>query len=460
MNSSDSGNHSAGDQNPESITGGIDDGHPTASTKQPRQIKATVRHALPLMRSWIAYATLPLAGLLTAPITARVLGPVGRGQLAGILQPITLAGAVAALGIPSAVTYFVGRGYESKAVRANATKISTIMTVSVALVLFFYSAKVSHQLTIPRFAILLIWCAFLPSAIISIRRSFLQGKRQFSRIDLERTLISTFRVAMIILLWLVGVKYVGAYAVAYMVAGLTASAVLWLPFKKAGDLPHDAKTQKLKRWELLRFALFSSFGTIATAMNSRLDQALMPAVVPAVELGFYSVAVTVAEVPNIITSVSGRNLLAEASARFSRRHILRNWVLGALGLCAVCGGMLIVMPHILPIVFGKDFAPAIVLVKVLLIASMIQYAADTSSAYLAGSGAPEFGSVGPAVGALSTAALFAIYWHHMTAVTAAWISVATQSATAIVGFVLIGVLTMRTPKKNSEGLGAGDTGVA
>jgi O-antigen/teichoic acid export membrane protein len=400
----------------------------------------------PLIWSWVAYATLPLAGLLTGPIIARALGPEGRGQLAGILQPMTLAGAIAALGVPSAVTYFVGRGHDSRRVRNQAIQISTMMTVVVAAVLLFYSRKVAESIGVSRGVILLLWTAFVPSAYVSIRRSLLQGQRLYSRIDLERTLISVFRAGSILLLFIVGSRSVAAYSAAFMIAGLAASGALLVPSTKGG-MQSNEKVGVLKRSDLLRFALFSSFGTIATAMNSRLDQAIMPAAVPAVELGLYSVAVTVSEVALIITAVIARNILAETSARAPKRRIMRFVLLGAVGQLLLCGTMLLAIPYLLPLVFGSGFAPAVLLVKILLLATLIGYGADCFSAFLAGSGNPEYASVGPAMGAISTAVLFWIFWHHMSAAAASWISVAAQGATFSTGAVLIAVLASRARNK-------------
>lgn len=424
-------------------------------TSPPTRTKRGVRNALPLLRSWLAYATLPLAGLITAPITARALGPVGRGQLAGILQPMTLAGAVAALGVPSAVTYFVGRGHDSAQVRRHAAVVSSIMTVAVAIALLFYSSKVSISLSVPRSMILLVWTAFLPSAFISIRRSFVQGKRLYSKIDLERTLISVLRTGSILLLWLIGVRGVAAYTTVFMLGGLLASGVLWAPSTRSGAAS-DAQVKDLKRTQLLRFALFSSFGTIATAMNSRLDQAIMPAAVTALDLGFYSVAVTVAEVTMIITNVISRNVLAEASARAPKRQLARLLILGGGAQVLACGAMLLAIPYLLPLVFGHSFAPAIPMVRILLLATVAAYGADCTSALLSGTGHPEFAAVGPAVGAGSTAVLFWVYWHQMTSVKAAWISVAAQGATFLSGSLFIGFLAVRArgrKRTNDESLG-------
>lgn len=399
-------------------------------------MKHHLRHLLPLARSWTAYAALPAAGLLTAPLLALALGPIGRGQLTGMLQPMVLAAAVAALGVPSAVTYFIGKGVDPKRVSKIAIRISIVVTVIVFTGLLLYSETVSLQLGIDRTEILCIWLALLPSAFVGIRRARLQGLRRYRQLDLERALGAIFRIAAIILLYVAGVSDVVVYAAAYMAAGLAASAVLRLPpseFKNEASIDRS----KLQGAELLRYALLASLGTIAATMSSRLDQAIMPVIVPPAELGFFAVAVAVAEIPMIITMVAVRNVMTEASRDFAWRTILRSVLIGAAGQLVLIGALLAATPYIFPIVFGGDFGPAMKLVPVLLVGAFLTYWTAVASSFLAGKGRPGLASLGPAAGAASTAVLFWIQWHRMSAVVAAWISVASQSASCATGAMLI-----------------------
>ncbi|WP_321382459.1 oligosaccharide flippase family protein [Rhizobium sp.] len=397
-----------------------------------------IRDALPLMRSLIAYAAMPAAGLITAPILAHALGATGRGQLAGILQPMTLAASLAALGVPSAVTYFIGRQYPADKVIRLAVIISLIMTFFVGVALFFYSAKIAEQLNTNRGLMLMIWAAFLPSALISIRRGHIQGLRRYGALDLERMLASGFRVGAIVLLWIIGVKSVIAFAAIYMIAGLGASAVLRLP-RGADALMRQSSGigQGFTGRSFLSYAMLSAFGTIAAAMSARLDQAIMPAIVAANDLGYYSVAVTVAEVPAIITTVLTRNVLAEVAGGIHRGAVIRSILLGGLAQVALTIAIILALPSVVPIVFGSDFAPAVELIRILLLGTFIGYWANIVATYLGGLGMPGYNSLGQAAAALTTILLFWAAWHSMDAVTAAWISVWSQAAALATAIVLV-----------------------
>lgn len=411
-------------------------------------VKRYVRDALPLMRSLIAYAAMPAAGIITAPILAHALGATGRGQLAGILQPMTLAASLAALGVPSAVTYFIGRQQPADRVIRLAVKIALIMTLLVGTGLFFYSAKVAEQLGTNRVFMLVIWAAFLPSALIAIRRGHIQGLRRYSALDLERVLASGLRVAAIVALWIIGINSVMAFAATYMVTGLGASLVLRLP--RGANTPaargnrSSTASEEFTGRSFLSYATLSAFGTIAAAMSARLDQAIMPAIVTANDLGYYSVAVTVAEVPGIITAVLTRNVLADVAGGVRRQAVIRSILLGGLAQVALTAALLLVLPHLVPIVFGDDFLPAVELMRILLLATFIGYWATVAATYLGGLGMPGYNSLGQAAAAVTTIILFWFAWHGMDAVTAAWISVWSQAASlATAGLLVVRLRALR-----------------
>lgn len=393
-----------------------------------------------LLRSWIAYGALPLVAIITAPILARALGPVGRGQLAGMLQPLTLASAIASLGVPAAVTYFVGRGYSTMWVVKRAIVMVSITTLVVGVALFFYSPHVAGSLNLSHLALLGVWAAFIPSAFIAVQRSKIQGLRNYLPIDQERLISSALRVGMIVSLWTLEVKSVFLYAAAYMISGLLASTILYLGDK--GE--HRASTAKPEEnWSIERYAVFASFGTIAMAMSARLDQAILPSIVRPAELGYFSVAVAIAEVANIITMVIARNLMAEVSSGVAGERALRLILVGGAAhlLLDIC--LIIALPWALPAVFGEEFRHSTHLVFILLISNFLAYWASCGSTYLSARGQPGKSSFGPAAGALATALSFAFFWASMSSTKAAWISVLSQSITLLTLVPLCWLATKR-----------------
>jgi O-antigen/teichoic acid export membrane protein len=416
----------------------------------PGMIRGHIASAMALTRSWIAYAALPAVGIITAPMLARALGPNGRGQLAGILQPMTLAAAVAALGVPSAVTFFIGRKVSPALVIKCAAAISALTTTVVAFGLLFYAKPVAQQVHVNRLFMLIVWLAFLPSSFLAIRRAHIQGLRAYRSLDVERFLGSFLRVLFIAVLWIVGSRNVVLYAASYMAAGLLSAFALRLP--KVETMPHAEERAMMPTRQFASYALLASFGTIANAMNARLDQAIMPAVVTATELGLYSVAVAIAEISSIITTVAVRNILAEVSSGVGLRLVVRSLALGGVAQTALIVALLVLLPYLIPVVFGGSFAPALGLVRVLLGAAFVGYWASSASTFLAGLGRPGLASVGPASGAVCTALMFWIMWHSMSAASAAWISVYSQLAALCAPIFILVILGLKRGKAEASTL--------
>ncbi len=187
-----------------------------------------IRDALPLMRSLVAYAAMPAAGIITAPILAHALGATGRGQLAGISSADDLGIRCGSAWCALCRDLFHLPSNPADKVLRWAVIIALIMTVIVGTGVFFYSTPIAAQLDTNRILILMIWSAFLPSAFIAIRRGHIQGLRRYGLLDLERMLRPP---SVSVPLSSLGYRreIVIAFAAVYMIAGQSASAMLRLP---------------------------------------------------------------------------------------------------------------------------------------------------------------------------------------------------------------------------------------
>ena len=74
---------------------------------------ATISEAPPFRRAVLLVTVssflVPAAGLLTQPILARALGAGGRGELTAAMAPSALALAIATLGLPEALTFYLAK---------------------------------------------------------------------------------------------------------------------------------------------------------------------------------------------------------------------------------------------------------------------------------------------------------------------------------------------------------------
>jgi O-antigen/teichoic acid export membrane protein len=409
--------------------------------------KARGRSWWHLFRGFSAYALLPLVGLITAPLLARVLGPSGRGQLASVLQPLTVADAVLLAGVPTAVTYFIGRGHKFHDIRRSVITITSCTIVLIASIMFVYSAPIAEVTGINRSFILIMWLSSFLGLVIALRRAVLQGRGALGRLDAERALFAVLRLLCIVALVIWGVSTVEPYILAYLIPGLIAALIL------LGPISRNTPTNKFSAANISKpapriiytYVVFAGTGHIANTLNSRLDQAVLPLSLTTSDLGMYSVAVTLAEVPLILSTVTTRNLLSEASKGVPARSLFNTALIGNSMVALTSGMLWAVAPWATHFLFGEAFRPASDVAQALLVGVLFASITASIGAVFAGTGHAGRSAIAPVLGVLFLVAGLIIFSQNMTAYKAAIIVMSARIACSAVALVVL-YLTTRSPK--------------
>lgn len=405
-----------------------------------------------LVRSWTAYALGPVVGLATAPILARALGPEGRGLLAAVLQPMTVADAVAAAGVPAAAAYFTARTLKPRQVQRAAIVVVVAPLLAAVLALIVYAVHLDAADVVPLSVTLAPWVVMVSAgALFGVRRAVWQGVGVYARLDCERAAGALLRLMAVVVLALYGAMTFGPYVVAYLLAGAAGWAFLLGRVedirRDRGD-PEDLTAGGVTPREIAKFAAGAAGGAVAIALNNRLDQAVLPALVDLEVLGLYSVAVTIAEIPVVLSAVVSRNLLRDSAAEGWSPGVRKTWLLGGIAVVAISVSEWLLTPLIVQVGFGPDFTGAAVAVRILLIATVLGCFGVFGVATLTGLGRPYLASAGPLISAAATIVVYALLAERMTLVTASWISVMTQATFA--GFCLLAVLASRRSSRHDR----------
>jgi O-antigen/teichoic acid export membrane protein len=178
----------------------------------------------------------------------------------------------------------------------------------------------------------------------------------------------------------------------------------------------------------LSFGSRASVGVIATMANQRLDQLLMIPLVPARQLGLYSVAVTIASLSAVLASQIVTVVLPRISA--GEGHLLAQatryvvYVTLATGALVSLATWLLLVP-----LFGADFAEARPLVYVLVIGGVSLAGLSTLSQGLPAVGRPGAPSIGELISLAITVPGLIVFLPTMGAMGAALVSVAAYTTT-------------------------------
>jgi O-antigen/teichoic acid export membrane protein len=405
-----------------------------------RNIKALFQSSS--ARSIFSYGLGPLLGLITGPILAITLKPAGRGQFASVMEPITIAAAFATFGVPTAVSFFISRGADPRGVIKLSLLTAALPTLLTCMGLWAYSGPVSTSQNLPRVFVVAAWTAAVISVFVQVKRSYWQGLAGWFVLDLDRSLVALLRFLGIVICVFLGFTDAKFFVVAALVAFVVAVSSLWWPWERQlrkNFIELDTKY-------FVRYSFFGGLGSIAMVANNRLDQLLMPAQATSVEVGFYAVAVTVAEVPLIFASLASREILVMSAAGNSVIAILRKTSTYFIGV-AVSSLLLGIGSFLyVPLFFGTEFGPSIPAVQILSITAALTTIALCANSFIAGKGAPTYSSLVPVSGLVMTLICFKVGWNRVDATVASQISLISQGSAAIVGVALTWLIFRRSQR--------------
>lgn len=406
-----------------------------------------------VIRSFAAYSFAPGVGLLTAPILAHSLGVEGRGQLAALMQPLTVADSIAALGIPTATAFFIARGADVRRIQKRAYLAAAITALIAFSVLAVYSAGVARSQGIPQVLLVLIWLSIVPGALLAVRRSAWTGLQLFKRVDIERALFAGSRLAIIVGLAALGLSNVLLFAAGPIVVGLLISTIVLVAKLR---LPRASVESSVpRRSDFFRFSVYAAMGTVSASASARLDQAIMPGLTTSEQLGLYAVAVTVAEVPLLVGTVLARNLIAEASAGHHVTKMVRQVLFGLAVAVLGSSAIGLLSSWLIPIFFGESFSGSISPIYVLLAATCFSVVTLSFCAILTGWNHPLLASVPQLVAVIVVVAGFSFLGHGISAVQSSLIALVAQSVSLVSVCILVWFAQPKRGRHRLDQLGRG-----
>lgn len=328
-------------------------------------------------------------GLLTGPLQARALGPEGRGDLAAVMVPLTLAPVLLMFGLGAFAAREAARGGR----RGTIIGSTGASLLAVGLLAAVAAPAVSDALARGRPDVermLLLGLILTPFALLGILLGAIAGgMEEWGRVMQARLIAGGGSAASIVVLYIADRLTVESAVLTSLTFGLLSLVPTVVAFRGAGRIRMDlaltgaAWSYGLRVWP----------GSLAALANVRLDQLLMVALVSSRDLGIYVVAVTFASIPSFLTSAVGPVIFTRmANGRpdaLARAH--RVVVLVGLVSLIVLGGS---SPFIVGALFGSEFREGALSATILLAAGIPQASAVVLGSALAGAGYPGRSTVG------------------------------------------------------------------
>jgi len=331
--------------------------------RQWHELKATRPLAANTAATAAANLVIAAFGMLTGIVTARLLGPQGRGELAAIQTTPGFIGTLAMLGLPEALSYYSAQD-PRRAGRFLGTASALALTASVFFVAGGYvvmptllHAQDAVIINAARWYLLItpIW------ALQGMLPPLVRGVGDFALWNVMRLMVPVCAVAVLLFAWLAHeetARFIGFGNLGFNM--LLFVPFLWLAQRriKGSYSPEHAQIRRM-----LEYGLPCAMTVLPQTLNLRLDQMLMAAFVPPRELGFYVVAVAWSMAASPLLTSIGAAILPSVASADNRELAIACLGKGTRAACAaalsVCTPLMMLTPIGLRCLFGANFRASI-----------------------------------------------------------------------------------------------------
>jgi O-antigen/teichoic acid export membrane protein len=318
----------------------------------------------------------------------------------------TLLASLGGLGIAEGVTYFSGREANGPSrILTSGLALGAVQTLVLlllgSLLLPLFLAGKAAALSAAFFYLLII--PLYPLTLYPI--GLLQGRMNLRAFNVARLSVHVAYTGFLVALWTQKAVTVRS-ALAALVAATTITAILsFCLIARRGYVVWRADSDELRA--LIAFGAKLHLGNVATIIASKLDIVVLTIFASAQALGIYVVASAVGTVVGLVPGAVGM-VLYPRFVRLSgadRQMTLSRLLLVGITVTLSAGPvMAIVLPRLIPFIFGTAFASAVPVAELLVAGYLIRGYNGMLVAVLRGAGQPLRASIGEMIGLI----LFAV----------------------------------------------------
>lgn len=367
--------------------------------------------------SFLGNMVAPVTALATAPLLARGLDTAGRGELAGATAPLLLATAVGGFGVPESLIYHVAkRPNASPGLVRAAVGLLSLVGSAVMLAIFLLAGALSRDHAGNPNAelhglIQLSCAAVLPTLLLLLPRAIAAGRHEWRLLAVERSLFGGLRLVWVVALFVFGALTPRSATIALLVSPLISSLIL-LPgavtYARARPREGDPKPIASPWRAIPHYGFRVWLGALSGIVLTRVSQVVMVPLSDEHQTGLFAVAVTIGELPLIVSGAVRDVMFSAESAGGDAARLQQAARITTMLTFVASLGLAATMAWWLPWVFGASFAPALGPALVVLAATVLGSTGSVAGAGLGGRGRPGLRSWAMFVGAIANIAVLVV----------------------------------------------------
>jgi O-antigen/teichoic acid export membrane protein len=335
--------------------------------------------------------------LISGPLVARILGVEGRGYLAALYVWPGMLAALGTLGIPVACSYFLNSepGQTERilgAVYRMAIGQAVILTAILGAFLFWWGRGKPEEVQLAIYPTLLI----IPAGLAhEYALAVLQGKQRYSAFNAMRLLPALLYAICVVVLFVLRENrlfiVVLSWVFTFLLAGVTTTIVALRQTRIDWNIQSDLRRR------IRKFGLHGHIGAIAPVDGLRLDQLAASIFLAPAALGIYVVGYAFTNLPRFISQSAGMvayPAIAQRQGFPEKERLVWRYFWGVtLTNCAISAIIIVAMPFLVTIFFGKEFIASVPIAQILLVGTTFAASRRILVEGLRGHGYPQVSSL-------------------------------------------------------------------
>ncbi len=309
--------------------------------------------------------------MLSGILTARYLLPEGKGKLTAAMLWPALFLAIIGLGMGQAVVYHTGKYDKDFDEVVSSAALVGFVQGSIACVIGFFTIPYIlgdyGQETVFSAQMLFLWAPLGRLRDYSMRA--LQGKGLYRPWNTLRLVEKSLYVVGLIGLWLTDHLTVSSVVVVFILSEVvTFTASIYLLSRIVEAIRMSAQFAI----SMIRFGVQNLMTSLVGKANHEADQAIISAYLPAESLGLYRVAVSASNMVTILSGGFKHILISEVSRAdegSGKAMIASSLKIAAPMMVVAAAGAVVTAPYLIPLVFGGEYADAVLATQVMSIAA-------------------------------------------------------------------------------------------
>jgi O-antigen/teichoic acid export membrane protein len=366
------------------------------------------------------------ASVVTSPLQAHALGPDGRGELAAVTVVLGLVAMMGDFGLSAYSIRESSRGRKVSVLLGSiGPQLLLLGCFWAALAPWLASAVADGRGTVETLLLIgLLSCPLLiPSTLTT---GIVWGQQRWALYAIQRLTLPLGTLVVFPILYVLDSLTVMSAGLTMIGFSLLGHVPAYRVLKDTGKLRRDRTVAR----EARSYGRRVWISQLANLTNGRLDQLLMTQLVPSAELGYYVVALNFSLLQTAFTSAVATALLPRVAAGNSQ--LIGRALRGVLIVIVPLGaGLFVTVPYLLPLIFGRAFAEAVLMCQILVCAAIPLALVHILTTTLNAINRPGIAAKGEVLSLLITVPGLVLFVGNYGGVAAATVSGVAYSATAM-----------------------------